>query len=92
MTRTVHCRKYRQDLEGLDAAPMPGPVGQALFETVSKRAWQEWQHLQTMLINEKHLNVRDPATRKYLAEQRERFFDNADVDTATGYVAPDANN
>jgi Fe-S cluster biosynthesis and repair protein YggX len=91
MTRIVHCRKYRQELEGLDAPPMPGPLGQTLYETISKRAWQEWQSLQTMLINEKHLNVREPETRRYLAEQRERFFDNAEVDSATGYVAPDAN-
>lgn len=90
MTRIVHCRKYRQDLEGLDAPPMPGPLGQSLFETVSKRAWTEWQNLQTLLINEKHLNVREPDTRRYLAEQRDRFFDNLEVDRATGYVAPDA--
>jgi len=90
MTRTVHCRRYEIELEGLDAPPMPGPLGQTLFETVSKRAWQEWQALQTMLINEKHLNVRDPDTRRYLADQRERFFANQPVDHATGYVAPDA--
>jgi len=90
MSRIVQCRKYGQALEGLDAPPMPGPLGQALFETVSKRAWQEWQNVQTMLINEKHLNVREPETRRYLAEQRERFFSNAPVDTATGYVAPES--
>jgi Fe-S cluster biosynthesis and repair protein YggX len=88
MTRIVHCRKYGQALEGLDTPPIPGPLGQSIFERVSKQAWQEWQNLQTMLINEKHLNVRDPEVRRYLAEQRERFFDNAEVDTATGYVAP----
>jgi Fe-S cluster biosynthesis and repair protein YggX len=89
MTRTVLCRKYQIPLEGLDAPPMPGPLGQTLFETVSKRAWQEWQALQTMLINEKHLHVRDPDTRRYLAGQRERFFNNEPVDHASGYVAPD---
>jgi len=88
MTRIVHCRKYGQDLEGLESPPMPGPAGQAIFENVSKRAWQEWQSLQTMLINEKHLNVRDPETRRYLADQRERFLDNAEIDTASGFVAP----
>jgi Fe-S cluster biosynthesis and repair protein YggX len=89
MTRIVHCRKYDEDLEGLDAPPMPGPLGQALFETISKKAWLEWQNLQTMLINEKHLSVRDPEARRYLAAQRERFFDNAPVDTAEGYVPPE---
>jgi len=89
VSRIVHCRKFQRELEGLDAPPMPGPLGQRLFETVSKQAWQQWQNLQTMLINEKHLSVRDPEARRYLAEQRERFFDNADFDAASGYVAPD---
>lgn len=88
MTRTVRCRKYQRDLEGLDAPPMPGPKGQEIFDTVSKRAWTEWQALQTMLINEKHLDLRDPATRRYLSEQRDRFLDNGDVDRAEGYVPP----
>lgn len=90
MTRTVHCRKYGENLEGLDNAPMPGPAGEEIFTTISKRAWLEWQNLQTMLINEKSLNLREPETRKYLTEQRERFFNNEETDHATGYVAPDA--
>jgi Fe-S cluster biosynthesis and repair protein YggX len=88
MTRIVHCRKYGEPLEGLDAPPLPGAAGEAIFETVSKRAWLEWQALQTMLINERHLNLRDPETRRYLAGQRERFFDNEPVDRAEGYVPP----
>ena len=88
MTRTVHCCRYDTDLEGLDNPPMPGPQGQKIFEQVSKRAWQEWQQLQTMLINEKHLNLMEPDTRKYLSEQMWRFFNNEAVDHAEGYVPP----
>jgi len=57
MTRIIFCRKYQTDLEGLDRPPYPGPKGQELFDTVSKKAWEEWQQHQTMLINEKHLNM-----------------------------------
>lgn len=89
MTRTVNCRKYGEALEGLEAPPLPGPAGEKIYETVSKRAWSEWQALQTMLINEKHLNLREPAARKYLSEQRERFLDNLPVDRAEGYVPPE---
>lgn len=89
MTRTVLCRKYGEELEGLETPPLPGPMGEQIFETVSKKAWLEWQTLQTMLINEKNLDLRDPEARKYLTEQRERFLDNEQTDHATGYVPRD---
>ena len=89
MTRKVFCRKYQQELDGLERAPFPGPGGEAIFENVSAKAWQEWLAQQTMLINEKHLNVMDPTTRGYLDQQRERFLDNQPFDKAEGYVPPE---
>ncbi|HET8904881.1 MAG TPA: oxidative damage protection protein [Saccharospirillum sp.] len=86
MTRTVHCRKYDQELEGLEKAPYPGPKGQDIFENVSKRAWEEWQAHQTRLINEKHLTMTDPAARKYLMEQMDKFLSGQEYDQAEGYV------
>ncbi|MEK9807002.1 MAG: oxidative damage protection protein, partial [Halieaceae bacterium] len=74
MTRTVFCRKYQQELEGLDRPPLPGAKGQDLFETVSKKAWAEWQAEQTMLINEKHLSLMDPDARKYLQGEMDKFL------------------
>ncbi|WP_020407870.1 oxidative damage protection protein [Hahella ganghwensis] len=88
MARTVFCKKYQKELEGLDFPPMPGAKGKELFETVSKQAWQEWLNHQTMVINEKHLNLMDPDTRTYLTEQMEKFFSNESVDKAEGYVPP----
>lgn len=89
MTRTVVCRKYAEELEGLENPPLPGPQGEEIFNTVSKKAWLEWQTLQTMLINEKGLNLRDADARSYLTTQRERFFNNEETDHAIGYVPPD---
>jgi len=88
MSHMVHCRKYQQELEGLDFPPYPGERGQALYESVSKQAWQEWLKLQTLLINEKRLNLLDPETQKYLSIQLEKFLDNEEVDRAEGYVPP----
>jgi Fe-S cluster biosynthesis and repair protein YggX len=42
-----------------------------------------------MLINEKHLSLMDPNTRKYLQAQMERFFNNEPFDKAEGYVPPE---
>ncbi|MFT6757548.1 MAG: Fe-S cluster biosynthesis and repair protein YggX [Chitinophagales bacterium] len=88
MTNTLMCRKYQQDLEALPAPPYPGPKGQEIFETVSKKAWGEWQTIQTMLMNEKKLNAFEPASRVYLADQMEKFLNNEETDRIDGYVAP----
>lgn len=86
MTRTVHCRKYQKDLPGLPVPPYPGSKGQEIYQTVSQQAWMEWLKQQTMLINEKHLNMADPEHRKYLQEEMDKFLDNQEHDRAEGYV------
>ena len=89
MTRTVVCSRYQEEMEGLESPPLPGPNGERIFNEVSKKAWQEWQSLQTMLINEKHLSLIDREARKYLTEQMWKFFSNEEVDRAEGYVPED---
>jgi len=86
VSRTVFCRKYQQDLPGLEAPPFPGPLGEDIFNFVSKKAWQEWLEHQTRLINEKQLNMMDMTARTYLAEQRQRFLSGESVDEAEGYI------
>ena len=86
MSRTVYCRKYREELPGLSAPPLPGAAGEDIFENVSAKAWQEWQQVQTMLINENHLSMADREARSYLSEQMRRFLANEDYDRAAGYV------
>lgn len=86
MSRTVFCKKYQKEMEGLPMPPYPGPKGQEIFEQISKQAWEEWQKHQTMLINEKALSMVDKNARAYLAEQMDRFFNNESFDRAEGYV------
>jgi Fe-S cluster biosynthesis and repair protein YggX len=88
MSRTVFCRKYREELPGLDQPPFPGPKGEEIFAEVSQRAWDAWLAHQTMLINEKRLNLMDLTARAYLNEQRDKFFAGAEHDSAEGYVPP----
>jgi len=89
MSRTVLCRKYQQELEGLANPPFPGPTGQAVFDQVSKKAWQEWLSHQTMLINENHLNLMEAETKVFLDEQREKFLSNEDYEKPEGYTPQD---
>lgn len=87
MSRMVFCRKYQTEMEGLDFAPFPGAKGQEFFEQVSKQAWQEWLKHQTTLINEKRLNVFEPAAKAFLEAQREKFLNNdQSVEKAEGWV------
>ena len=74
MTRMVKCVLLGVEAEGLDYAPYPGELGQRIFEQVSKQAWQQWVTHQTMLINENRLTPIEPAARKFLEEEMEKFL------------------
>jgi len=41
-----------------------------------------------MLINEKHLNMRDAEARKFLQQEMEKFLSGEDFEQAEGYVPP----
>ena len=86
MTRLVHCRKLKQELEGLAFPPFPGAKGQAIFDTVSNEAWMQWLKHQTMLINENHLKVMEPSARQFLEEQLEKFLSGDDYERPKGWV------
>ena len=74
MSRKVQCVKLKQELEGLDHPPFPGPLGQKIYENVSKEAWKQWLQHQTILINEYRLSSLDPKARKFLQEEMEKFL------------------
>ena len=88
MTRTVQCRKYKQELPGLDRAPYTGPKGEDIFANVSKQAWDEWQKHQTMLINERRLNMMNAEDRKFLQTEMDKFLSGEEYAQAEGYVPP----
>ena len=90
MTRTVHCVLLNKEADGLDRVPYPGPLGQRIFESVSKEAWTGWVRHQTMLINENRLTPVDPKHRKFLELEMEKFFFGAGSEKPPDFKAPDA--
>lgn len=74
MGKQVNCVKLGQMLEGLDAAPVPGELGQKVLDNVSRQAWEGWLQQQTMLINEHRLNLRDAEARQFLLTELEKYF------------------
>jgi Fe-S cluster biosynthesis and repair protein YggX len=74
MSRIVNCTVLGREAEGLDYAPYPGALGQRIYASVSKEAWQKWLAHQTMLINEYRLTPMEPEARKFLETEMEKFF------------------
>ena len=89
MSKKILCKKLGKQLPALQIPPMPGPKGIEIMNTVSEEAWEMWKSHQTTLINEKHLDMSDPNNRKWLLKQMEKFFNNQDYESASGFKALD---
>lgn len=74
MARTVNCVYLNKEADGLDFQLYPGDLGKRIFDNISKEAWGLWQKKQTMLINEKKLNMMNVDDRKFLEEQMTSFL------------------
>ena len=75
--------------EGLDFAPYPGQLGQRIYDSVSKEAWQKWLAHQTILINEYRLTPIEPDARKFLETEVEKFFFGGGATVPDEFVAPE---
>ena len=89
MNKTVFCKKLQKELPAMTIPPMPGRKGIELMETVSSEAWESWKSHQTTLINEKHLDLSMDEDRQWLLEQMEKYFNNEEVEQASGFKALD---
>ena len=88
MPRTVQCVILKKEAEGLEYPPVPGPLGQKIYDSVSQEAWNQWTQLQTMLINEYRLNLADERAQKLLMEKMEEFFYGQGLEPPPDYVPP----
>ena len=89
--RKVFCVKFQKDMEGLEEIPFEGhPLGQKIYDNVSKEAWKLWIEHSKMIMNEYRLNPLDPQSQKVMEEQLEQFFFGEGAKLPEGYVAPKA--
>lgn len=88
MSRTVFCARLNKEAEGLDFQLYPGELGKRIFDTISKEAWAQWQQKQTMLINEKKLNMMDSEHRKLLEQEMINFLFEGKEVQIEGYTPP----
>ena len=88
MARTVFCRKLQKEADGLDFQLYPGELGKRIFDNISKEAWAEWQKKQTMLINEKKMNMMNPSDRAFLEKAMLEYLFEGKEPEIEGYVPP----
>ena len=87
MSKKIFCKKLNKELPSLNIPPMPGPKGIEIMNSISEEAWEMWKSHQTTLINERKLDMSDPENRRWLQEQMDKFFNNKDYETASGFKA-----
>ena len=90
MTRTIFCKKLNKEAEGLAQPPLPGELGQKIYDSISKEAWQQWVAHQTMLINENRLSMIDPKARAFLLQEMDKFLFGPGSEKPVGYVPKDS--
>jgi Fe-S cluster biosynthesis and repair protein YggX len=87
--RKVFCVKFQRELAGLDEIPFEGhPLGQRIFENVSKDAWKLWLEQMKMIMNEYRLNLGTQEAQEFLMKQMEDYFFGEGAAFPPGFVPP----
>jgi len=76
MSRIVFCQHLNKEAEGMESVPMPGELGQRIFENISAEGWTKWLERLTSIINENGLNTADPATMQVIEQHMIGFLFN----------------
>jgi Fe-S cluster biosynthesis and repair protein YggX len=85
----VVCVKFQREMEGLDEVPFEGhPLGQRIYDSVSKDAWKMWIEHMKMLMNEYRLNLGTQEAQEFLLQQMEQYFFGDGAALPPDYVAP----
>ena len=73
--RKVFCVKFQREMEGLDEVPFEGhPLGQRIYDNVSKEAWKMWLEHMKMIMNEYRLNLGTQQAQEFLIQQMDNYF------------------
>src|SRR6204780_4324343 len=87
--RMVFCVKFQKEMPGLDEAPFDNhPLGQRIYENVSKEAWKMWLEQMKMIMNEYRLNLGTQEAQEFLLKQMEDYFFGQGAALPPGYVPP----
>lgn len=85
MVKKILCKKLKKELPALSVQPIPGPKGKEIMESISQEGWEMWKSHQTTLINERRLDMSNADNRKWLQKQMDKFFNNEDFESPSGF-------
>jgi Fe-S cluster biosynthesis and repair protein YggX len=86
--RKVFCVKFQREMEGLSEPPFDNPLGDRIFQNVSKDAWKLWLEQMKMIMNEYRLNLGTQEAQEFLMKQMEEYFFGEGSAFPPGYVPP----
>jgi Fe-S cluster biosynthesis and repair protein YggX len=87
----VFCVKFQKEMEGLDEVPFEGhPLGQKIYDSVSKEAWKMWVEHMKMIMNEYRLNLGTAQAQEFLIEQMDKYFFGEGAALPPDFVPPRA--
>ena len=85
----VFCMKFQREMEGLDEVPFEGhPLGQKIYENISKEAWKMWLERMKMIMNEYRLNLGTREAQEFLIQQMDAYFFGEGAALPPDYVPP----
>jgi Fe-S cluster biosynthesis and repair protein YggX len=70
----VQCVKLGRQAEGLDEPPFDTPLGQKIYDNVSKLAWEQWEGHMKMLLNEYRLQPWKKEHQEFIVQQMDQYF------------------
>jgi Fe-S cluster biosynthesis and repair protein YggX len=89
--RMVQCVKLGREMEGLSEPPFDNhPLGQKIYDHVSKEAWAMWVEHMKMIMNEYRLNLGTREAQEFLLKQMETYFFGEGLQVPPGFVPPGA--
>src|SRR4051794_31231761 len=86
--RKVFCVKFQKEMVGLSEPPFDNPLGQKIYENVSKEAWRLWLEQMKMIMNEYRLNLGTQEAQEFLLKQMEDFFFGEGAALPPGFIPP----
>ncbi|MCW5197456.1 oxidative damage protection protein [Buchnera aphidicola] len=74
MKREIYCIFFKKKMKGLKYMVYPGKLGEKIYKNISQKAWNKWIKKQTILINEKKLNMMKLKDQKIIYKKMNDFL------------------